>query len=240
MVQPPNHKILAQANTSLSHLEKSIKAESKIQLKTALGANRAFTNLINHAKQQKTLSRKTVSSLPKMIYQLYRSKMHFDQEKENTTLRRVAFTMHKTLGKALSLLLPENKGVNEEKISFLFDIMLKSILSDIKEEVVGQERPPGSIPRMLNLAFKKKYKAEMDLPMQKVAADLYPIALIVASLDGKAPLPSIQQESAALARDKVQFISEYKSQFGKNCSLHWLKTPLFGILLKQAWQERRS
>jgi hypothetical protein len=127
----------------------------------------------------------------------------------------------------------------------VFDEMLGSICSDAHEEVVGQERTPGALPTMIAKKILLKSKADdyrkqvLTERIHTLAAALYPMAIVSATLDSKAQIPTREQEYDALNRDKSQFDKEFKSQFGARTVNIW-SLDFFGNCLQTMWEKKRE
>jgi hypothetical protein len=130
-------------------------------------------------------------------------------------------------------------------VKHVFNEMLFSIRSDAHEEVIGQERPMGSLPSMIltgmlqkrNLAVQEQ--KELREKVRQVASALYPIAILSATADSKSPVPSKEQEQRALMRDERQYVREYESQFGTTAKKLW-SSEFFNKCLQAMWENRRG
>ncbi len=148
------------------------------------------------------------SKLTKLFYDLYSAKENLG----NSTL----------LEKAFAILYPEGKPDDIREFVAIFERMLEVILSDVEEEVVGQERQPEAIPKLVKTNKKPEEYA-----------DLYPLALLAASFDARAPKPATGSIESALRHDVETFREEFKSQFPRANRTQW--EAMFGPCLKQVW-----
>lgn len=126
----------------------------------------------------------------------------------------------------------------------IFKVMYDSIMLGVEEEVVGQERRPGAFFSLL----QQKGQVEVTTRTKKLAAFLYPIALLCATKSPVAKIPKKSNEQEFLDQDVRQFENEYNFLFrsmGKNNRLFNYKdkgwTPdLFCGCLKRVWKSKRE
>ncbi len=240
--------------------------EGEMLLKIASEALNSLNESINEVKRP--LSEREVQTLATVLYKLNRcqkelvSKRGLFKEKMNE-FNNIGKQYTSTINNALKLIFNDKSisgiDLKEEDVplaSLIFKLTLISIRSDAHEEVIGQERNPGAIPKMLtNQIFpggttrtetpqrvsRRRAVAPPQNPMlnkiNEIAGVLYPLVLLSAHLDPRAPVPTESKEAESLEHDKEQFRREYQSQFGKVKG--WSKE-FFGKCLQAIWQERRS
>lgn len=120
----------------------------------------------------------------------------------------------------------------------IFANIFRVIESDLEEEVIGQERLPGSLVRQLSKLLPTSNKDTVSLMAEK----LYPIAILSASMHQKSKIPTPENEIREGFRDIDTFINEWNSQFGRNeeRNLEMTKDDFFMECLKTAWHLKRS
>lgn len=118
------------------------------------------------------------------------------------------------LNNFLSLLSPGETNYKHAEI--IFNCMLNSILPDAFEEVIGQERKRGVLPELINSALEKK-QIENTPELKKMAAALYPLALLACYFGKNVKIPSKNIKKLA-GNDAHAFVEEYKGQFKNKIS----------------------
>lgn len=219
----------------------SSQSQSKQDLKVAKQAMMRMSRIFNAYKRKPfNLEENSITSVSKLVFDLHLSKVDALSNKENAKeYAKVAKSVEQCLSKTLAVFYPEADKTQIKIGGLIFEEMVQSILTDVQEEVVGQERMPGAIPRLVERNLKFKHGIEGSEEIRKTAALLYPIALLAASYDPKVRIPSLISQDEQLHRDMYQFENEYRSQFGGYCSDLW--TPdKFGDSLKRVWEARRK
>lgn len=142
----------------------------------------------------------------------------------------------KCLEEIVSILSPSElpKNANPQVISKVFNNIMDLLNYDAHEEVVGQERPMGIIPRQVakNLVTENK-----DVVAQ-LSAQLYPIALLTLNMKPEVKIPQNQDEKA-LVKEANQFVREFKAQFGFANKNIWKARDFFNAM-KSVWDVRRQ
>lgn len=181
-----------------------------------------------------------ISNLSKLILTLHQSKESVTKEKVEENKKIEGASLGALMG-VMAIFIPQ---ANEEQLkiaTLAFDEMLRAILTDVHEEVVGQERIPGVIPRIVKNNLISKYNLNVNLEeISQITAHFYPIALLAAVNDSRVKLPQREGQLIHLKRDMEQFVKEYRSQFGKNCSPAWVNGEEFAKSLLQVWTNLRE
>ena len=193
--------------------------EAEMLLKIASESLKSLAESIKEVNRP--LSKREVQTLAMILYKLNKcqnelvSKNDFFKENINE-FYNIGQQYISTVNNALKLIF-NDKSISRIDLeegdvplaSQIFNLTLSSIRSDAYEEVIGQERMPGAITRMLanKVLFKKTTRTERprsvtrrgaapapQAPQVKkineIASTLYPLALLSAHLDPQAPVPS--------------------------------------------------
>lgn len=223
-------------------------------LNTAAASLNEFVNSMQ--KESHSLDEKEVEWMATSLLKLHNAvnelSKHPSKIENPNQYKTLMLNLNKLFNKTLKGLMLDPKFA-KAKISVkdnalvnrVFNRMLSSVCSDAHEEVIGQERLPGALPNLIarNL-LKGKNISPQELKVFKekinqISSALYPITLLSASLDPKAPVPSVEQESKELAKDLRQFTWEYKHQFGERATTGW-SDEFFGKCLKTIWETKRQ
>lgn len=185
------------------------------------------------------ISKINISMASKLVFDLYTSKMKLFNKENVKEYAEVAKSVEKCLSNTLAVFYPK---ANTEMIKVgevIFETMVQSILTNVEEEVVGQERMPGAMLRIVEKAIPFEVDIEGLEKIRKTAALLYPLALLAASFDPRAKIPLVEVQEELLKHDMNQFDNEYKCQFRRHCSDLW-SPEKFAECLKYVWEARRK
>ena len=235
-------------------IEEDAKESQKI-LKKALKSLNTYVDSVQGQNHQ--LQTKEVAWIGASLYKLHSALPELRDKSRQlgnpNELKLILKDFDKLFNTTLAALLTDPRFANfriEEKelplAKQVFDQMLTSICSDAHEEVVGQERPPGALPRMIArgvlISQRNPSTTQKDIFIErihKIASALYPMALLSASLDSKASVPPLEMEESELLKDQHQFIREQTSQFGVRAVKVW-SAEFFGSCLKTMWDKKRE
>jgi len=216
-------------------------AHTPVDEKTIDTAQAALNHYITHAQNLKRPSLQILSNFSALLFKLYSSKMELIQKDDIKNFEQVSEKVNQAVLSTISFFLPqEGEQTSKKVIMCIYETMLNSILSDVHEEVIGQERPPKAFETMINEALKKEFGKDMELTPQlkKIAAELYPIAILTAYFHPNAKIPKTNNESEMLKHDLAQFKREYSTQFEKDISPMWIRN--FSEVLKGVWNIKRT
>lgn len=216
--------------------------DKKSEQKLINEAHQAIKIANNTLKEtEHKLTDKEICAISSILYKL--NTINATIKKTSDENGKILNTIQQIMFSTLELVSPGKQKEDIALAGYVFNEMLDSIRSDAHEEIVGQERPPQAIPRMIAQKMVGpradiKIRQAAQAKITKVGADLYPVALLAASLDPNARIPSRENEEASLKKDARQFEKELISQFGKGSS-KWTSEE-FTNCLKRIWDIKRN
>lgn len=216
-------KTIIDVDSKLSLVSKSAPTLTNEQVEVADVAAKTFENIfIEFKKTPILLDENNIKDLSKLVFDMYTVKLNL---KKNEALRgdsssKTAMNVENCLMNSLALLYPEESSSNFKAAEIIFEFLLGNILYDVSEEVIGQERPFGALPRLINQELLSKGISNTP-ELKKIAAMLYPLAILASFFDEKAKIPGVEKREMALTFDVETFLREYKAQFWDDCSDSW-------------------
>lgn len=240
----PNLKLC----NSLDQMNNTISLKSSSLDETILDLVKApLENIKELYKKPFRLDEKSIRKLNKLMFNLHRVKQ-IAKKKLPENVKEIRKGVNSSLQQILSVLFYDPiKPLTEQKANRLaFETIVNLLQKEADEEVVGQERPTGSVTKLIKRTFSKsnpkkglKIYPEDISTINKIAAKLYPIALLTVQYDEKTKIPNPDQQKDLATHDAEQFVREYKAQFETDCGKIWTQDT-FAALLNEVWDEKRG